>query len=758
MSVVRYFLLAVLGSGICSACAIDSTEPSAAGDVSGPSADIHLATLPTRPDLVSGGNARLVVTGLADASLTDVRILVNGLESEARFVSAGGRVETILTGLIDGANMVRVEAAAGHYGELTIVNHPMGGPLVSGPQLQPWICATPERLDAAEGQPVTYTSGLKNGPLDAQCNVEPELRYFYHTTDQDCAIPLGQEDSCFRPFDPNGPHPSDMATTTTDEGRTLDYIVRVERGAINRGLYDIAVLHDPASPEDELNAWNRKLLWQFGGSTGYLRRQAEPVSTWALDYALGKGFMVAVSSHTDASRNANRVVAAETVIMLKEYVSDRYGLVRYTMGHGCSAGSMQQNIIASMYPGTLNGLVLACSFPDSDGHAQEIFDAFLLNQYFESDTFAQLNEGLTDTEINRKRAEIAGHKDANSVKNFGQFRFAYVPGVWGDEPMNNNCRLPNDLVYDPERNTDGVRCSNADHSIDIWGAYPETGFGRSTKDNEGIQYGLATFLDGRINAEDFVSVNEAAGGIDLDGNYVDERNIASTEALAVVYRTGLITDGHVLAATPVIDLRGDENSSVHYNWSSFALRDRLMNANGNLDNHIIWRVGLPGGGAPWLDQEWLEMGMPQLALDTMDAWLTGIEADRAAGNDVEKMRRNRPETAFDFCYLGTDYSTKVIDQDVCDADPGLMFYSSIRQVAGGPRSTDVLKCTLRPIDRADYQGKLTDAQFDRLKVVFATGVCDWSKPGVEQQPSLGGWMTFATGPGGTRLPDMAQSD
>jgi hypothetical protein len=28
--------------------------------------------------------------------------------------------------------------------------------------------------------------------------------------------------------------------------------------------------------------------------------------------------------------------------------------------------------------------------------------------------------------------------------------------------------------------------------------------------------------------------------------------------------------------------------------------------------------------------------------------------------------------------------------------------------------------------------------------IFPNGVCDWSKPGVEQQPPLGTWVTYGS--------------
>jgi hypothetical protein len=56
-----------------------------------------------------------------------------------------------------------------------------------------------------------------------------------------------------------------------------------------------------------------------------------------------------------------------------------------------------------------------------------------------------------------------------------------------------------------------------------------------------------------------------------------------------------------------------------------------------------------------------------------------------------------------------------------------------------------------PLDLADpvYAG-LDAAQRARLQAVFPSGVCDWSKPGIGQQPSPG-WVTFS-GPNPAALP------
>jgi hypothetical protein len=63
-------------------------------------------------------------------------------------------------------------------------------------------------------------------------------------------------------------------------------------------------------------------------------------------------------------------------------------------------------------------------------------------------------------------------------------------------------------------------------------------------------------------------------------------------------------------------------------------------------------------------------------------------------------------------------------------------------VAGGPAANNVLKCRLKPVDFSDYTAPFTDAEKERLATIFPDGVCDWSKPGVEQQPLAGSWLSF----------------
>src|SRR5258705_7588235 len=68
--------------------------------------------------------------------------------------------------------------------------------------------------------------------------------------------------------------------------------------------------------------------------------------------------------------------------------------------------------------------------------------------------------------------------------------------------------------------------------------------------------------------------------------------------------------------------------------------------------------------------------------------------------------------------------------------------------AGEPLTDDVLKCQLQPMDPTAYFPVLfSDAQWAQLQAAFPGGVCDYTKPGVNQQPTVP-WLTYAKGPAG----------
>lgn len=753
---------------------------------SGSSDALMIKTLSNRADLVAGGAAlvEIVLPAGASGALT---VDVGGRNvSDAFAQRANGRVIGLVTGLSPGNNVVTAKIDGKKGASLTISNHPIGGPVFSGPQIQPWICATPTAQPATSTSPATFASGLSTAAVDAQCNIATEYKLYYRTTAGGCSLALPDPNPptppppnpCFKTYNPAASRPADLATTTTDKGVTVPYIVRVERGTINRGIYDIAVLFDPTSdwkPYAPQPGWNGKLLYSYGASTNQPRVQQRPNSSWVDDNALSRGFMVAVNMLTDSALNSNRVVAAETTMMMKEHIVNTYGEIRYTMGTGCSGGSILQNTVASIYPGLLDGLQVSCTYADSETTGTEVSECVLLVNYFTTPQFAaSLPPGLTQAEINARKAAIAGHQDQTGCQSWnnlfgnnnkpGQFvpRVVVNPNT-GDmadaPPARNNCLLLPSQVYNPTTNPNGARCSPPDHAVSIWGMAPGTNYARVTRDNVGVQYGLKAFMSGAITAEEFVTLNERIGGIDSDSNIttdvpVASRMVADPDALNTAYVSGIVSDGFNLGKVPIIDVRGYDNASpsmtaIHFTWRSFSLRDRLDKANSNHDNHVLWRFGTGLTAPP-------ASGLTLLSFVTLDKWLSNIEADQSNATTAQKVSRNKPPEAFDFCYLSTDptFSTKVTDQSVCDADPRLRAYSSPRQTAGGPLSENVLKCILKPFNADDYNGAPTGApsaaQLTRLQAVFPSGVCDWSRPGQFQHPATSP-MTFEAGPGGRVL-------
>jgi hypothetical protein len=763
--------------------------------------NLEIVTLSNRADLISGGDALVEVRVPKQVSLSSVRVKLNGHDITSSFKAdaAARTLRGLVTGLVDGRNdLVAVDGGKGNgKGDgkevrLTITNHPIGGPVLLGSQTQPWICATPTPVAQAGNTPASNASGLTTFAVDAQCHIATEFKLFYRTTTVGCSTALpdpspptpAPTNNCFKPYTV-GTTPPDLAMTTTTAGLTVPYIVRVERGTLNRGIYDIAVLFDPTrttpwtalSPQSQ---WNGKVLYSFGASTGQPRLQFRSEQNWADDSALSRGFMVVDNSLTDSLFNSNRVLNAETLMMMKEHIVDTYGEIAYLMGNGCSGGSIQQNTAASIFPGLLDGIQPSCDYPDSITTGLEVSDCVLLVNFYAGPEWTSLMTGLTQAQINAKKTAINGHLDHVGCQSWNNaFGFNNKPGNYARTLVanqttgalvtlaesRNNCLLPAALVYDPVTNPNGTRCGDPDLSTAVWGTTAGIPAGstraRQTGDNVGIQYGLGALFAGAITPEDFVTLNEKIGGFDADANRRAARTTADLPALEIAYRAGIVSSGKNLGKLPIIDSRGWDEQGIHYIWRSFAERARIDADNhGNHGNQVMWRYGT--GLLPATPAQFTAVTLRSLL--TMDTWLSNlnVSAPKDTINSVRTQAEvifGKPATAVDFCFLTGDanFTTPVFDQAVCDADPRLPKHASPRQVAGGPLVENILKCRLKPLNPVDYAPvTFTSAQWARLQAAFADGVCDWSERGVGQRRARSP-LTFADGPGGKPLPRAPQS-
>jgi hypothetical protein len=110
---------------------------------------------------------------------------------------------------------------------------------------------------------------------------------------------------------------------------------------------------------------------------------------------------------------------------------------------------------------------------------------------------------------------------------------------------------------------------------------------------------------------------------------------------------------------------------------------------------------------------------------------------------MAKIRRAKPSGLVDACW--TKDGQKIVEKQQYLAGRCNELYPSHsfpRGVAGAPITNDVIKCQLKPITPSDYKTAMSSDDMARLRKIFPSGVCDWSKPGVEQQALGGTWQTF----------------
>jgi uncharacterized tannase-like protein DUF6351 len=692
-----------------------------------------------------------------------------------------------------------------------LTNHPISGPMFSGPQQQPFVCTTARgRFDgrnvlgqplvdnqdhfgipvAAEGPDGSYPQDGRGYPTAAativgwsgNCSAETRYGYVYGTTN-----------GAFKWLDdPDGPLPADIATTTTLDGQTVPFVVRWERGTINRFIYSVAMLApvgeaDPAAPDDSL--WNRRLVFSFQGGVGIGHHQGT-TSTGAMLPAdlLGRGYGVMWSSGTRTSTHYNLQVGGETALMLKEHTVEAHGVPDYTVAVGGSGGAIQQYVYAQNHPGLIDAAIAQYSYPDMVTQTIHVGDCELLEHYF--DVTDRDNPKWKDPEI---RQAILGLNGTDFPKNLSpgetaQWNLLYtLYANFGYQVMDRDPASPapalmeckpawfglTPLVLNPTftdvddidklaQGTEGVEWTHWGDTRNIYGV-GDDGFVRVPWDNVGVQYGLEALNAGIITPAEFLDLNAGIGSWKETADMVPEgfpfagpltpenfdpwssrnmnlssdggatpapRREGDVDAMNAAYTSGMEFDGDI--DIPVIDWRHylEDELDMHHSHESFAARQRMINADGNASNQVIWFTDARPAVA--FDQT-------PMAFEVIDEWMANI-----AARPDRSVARNKPDRAVDSCFA-TDGSLiasgrRVWDGVLDDRAPGACtekfpIYSSSRREAGGPYEGGVWKCSLQSVGRAlrnDVYGdwEPTAEERARLEQIFPDGVCNWDRPDV----------------------------
>jgi len=767
----------------------------------------NIEILSSAPDQVSDGNALVRVTFPGAVFKKNARLLLNGVDVTSQLSPDGDALVGVVEGFLEGWNLLQLRPSPRGYGtvaQIIVINHPISGPIFSGPQQQPFVCTTARSglgqplVDNQDsfGIPVALEDASGNYPRDGRgyptaaativgwsknCAGNRRFDYQYRTTGG-AFLPLA---------DPNGPLPADIATTTTLDGQTVPYIVRWERGTINRFIYSIAMLApttetDPAQPDESL--WNGRLVFSLQGGVAIGRTQGTTsTSAMLLHDALKLGYAVVNSTGLRTNTHYNLELAGETALMLKEHFIESHGVPLYSVGVGGSGGAIQQYAFAQNQPGLLDAAIPQYSYSDMITQAIHVGDCELLEHYFDKTDAgnAKWKNVLNRRAVQGLNAAVSPVISAGEANQWNQiYGFYSLLGLNRPTPFQTGSTPPpltecrrawfglTPLVLNPTytnvddidklaQGTAGVDWTHAGDLVNIYGV-DGTGYGRNPWDNVGVQYGLRALRDGAITSAEFLDLNAKVGSWKDPGQMVTEgfpfaggfspanfdpwsarnmnlspdggvtpaaRRTGDLAAQNAAYNRGVRFDGEL--DIPVIDWRHylEHQLDMHHSHQSFATRRRLE-LRGNDDKQVIWFTN----ATPVV-----QFDQTPEAFEVIAEWMANIRQNPWLG-----VAGNKPPRAVDRCFDNTGTEIAAGDDvwdGILDGDPPgtctqtFPLYSTTRRVADGPIEGGIFKCATKSVDDAIADGDYgswvpSAAEKARLEQIFPEGVCDWSQDDV----------------------------
>ena len=736
---------------------------------------LSLKVLSSPANMVTGGDALVRLRIPRNIPLTKPKVFLNGTDVTSSLqLDAVARTRTgLVDGLELGANSLVATTKShgnGRKARLTLVNHPVTGPIFSGPQQQPFVCKTQTQaglgfpqVDNQDGigMRLFQTPGNPTTPLigwSKDCTVPTVVDFQYRST-----VTGG-----FRPLPP-GPLPADVAMTTTLDGDTVPYVVRRERGTINRFIYAISILSPPGdtSAPPDTSLWNGRVIYAFDGGVAIGHNQGTVGGSHLYDPGLSKGYAIVHSSGTRTSTHYNLVVGAETAIMTKERFIEGYGVPTYTVGVGGSGGAIQQYVYAQRHPGVIiDAAIPQYSYSDMVTQTIHVGDCELLEHYMDVTDAANPKWAVWPN-----RTWIEGLNASATIPN------PYRGGAPGSTECVRGWRGLTPLALNPHFGSAGagsefydpavlaaVKWTHWDDLRNVYGVGPN-GFARVPSDNVGVQYGLQALNDGNITPAEFLKLNATVGSWKETSDMVQEgcpfipavcadpaqfdpwsrrnmrlspdggvtpapRREGDMAAARAAYESGIVFRGDI--DIPIIDWRHylEAQLDMHHSHQSFATRKRMLNLDGNASNQVVWFTDARPAVA--FDQT-------PLALEVMDEWEANIRA-----KPWRSVAANKPARAVDSCFAtigtlihaGSDSWNGILDSRPAGPCTQLFpLFKTSRIVSGGPIEGSIFKCAVQPVSKAISKGLYapwTPSAEDvtRLEQIFPTGVCDYSKPDV----------------------------
>ena len=470
------------------------------------------------------------------------------------------------------------------------------------------------------------------------------------------------------------------------DGQTVPFVVRWERGTINRFVYSVAMLAPvgEADPPLDDSLWNRRLVFSFQGGVGIGHFQGT-TSDGAMLPAdlLGQGYGVMWSSGTRTSTHYNLQVGGETALMLKEHTVEAHGVPDCTVAVGGSGAS--SSTCTPRTTGLIDAAIAQYSLP-RHGHP----DHPRRRRASCSSTTSTPPTATTKWKDPEVRQAVLGLNGTNFPKNLSpgdiqQWNGLYsLMGAFGYQVMDRDPASPapalmeckpawfglTPLVLNPTftnvsdldklaQGTVGVEWTHWGDTRNIYGT-GDDGFARAPWDSVGVQYGLQALVEGVITPDEFLDLNAQIGGWKRTSEMVPEgfpfagpltpenfdpwssrnMNLSPTAAsrrrptegdvaaMNAAYTSGMEFQGDI--DIPVIDWRHylEDQLDMHHSHQSFAARQRMLNVDEDAGNQVIWFTDARPAVA--FDQT-------PLAFEVIDEWMANI-----AAHPHRSVARNRP--------------------------------------------------------------------------------------------------------------------
>ena len=521
--------------------------------------------------------------------------------------------------------------------------------------------------------------------IDDRCSIEPTTNYVYLSSRTRTFVPL----DVAAVTDPDK-RPADLASTNLPGGAVQPFIVRVDTLTINRGIAQIAML---AGVDGAVSGWNNKLIYAFGGRCGAGYRQGtraveDPVAESA-GPGVRRGLQLlecagaelqrprrggSVRDDPRALHRGPRVAGVHDGDRLlrrgRAGVPDRRQLSRPARRPGRRLQPGRHRDPTSLsWPSTP-----ACCSSYANTHPGRLTPQQLVTV-----------SGLSSVE-----ALAAMSRHARILDPVAGFTDDAVPAA---------------ARYSAS-NPRGARATVWDQTANVYGVTGAGGPGPSTarQRRRPVRADRAAAGPDHARASSSSSTPGSVAWTSTSGR-PDTEPLADAQATRAAYASGrVLNGGGGLSNLPIIDYRsygyGPSTMPLDLGHHTFVVQERLRAANGDADNMVILADSGHGRFA-------LERGAVAESIEQMDRWLTALHASPYRGHRAAvtaspptwSTPAGRPTDARSPNRRPTGAPVECAQRYPAHATP--------RMVAGGPLTSDVISCTLKPVRPRDYPATLT---------------------------------------------------